>query len=241
MFKQHLVNWLYVEFLNCSVILCSICSWWIDFLVKSHCSKVGVQIVIVEVSWKAPPHAAIAALTLVGKTWGWMQATAQRSLTMAKCPREGRRCIRCTSLLQNFLSACSLLHFDALIRNPSYSVEAWGTTLFGRGGESQYYLAFTFTFIGWGCLALVIRGAPSMTFLGWFVFDRCLGSLSLKFDDPDSSLWIWSSSLSSFFSPEGPSRRRHTAASLTSNICHFISSSCQAQQKSAGCEVYNNK
>ena len=53
MFKQNLVNWLYVEFLKCSVILCSICSWWIDFLVKSHCSKVGVQIVIVEVSWKA--------------------------------------------------------------------------------------------------------------------------------------------------------------------------------------------
>ena len=53
MFKQHLANRLYVEFVKCSVILCSICSWRIDFLVKSHCSKVGVQIVIVEVSWKA--------------------------------------------------------------------------------------------------------------------------------------------------------------------------------------------
>ena len=42
-----------------------------------------------------------------------------------------------------------LQNFDALIRNPSYSVEAWGTILFGRGGESQYYLvlAFTFTFV----------------------------------------------------------------------------------------------
>ena len=53
LFKWQLVNWLYVQLAYCAEVWCSICSWGNRFLCNRHCSKCGVQIALVQLTWKA--------------------------------------------------------------------------------------------------------------------------------------------------------------------------------------------
>ena len=82
MFRYHLVNWLCVQFVYCSKVWCSISIWANGFLFNSYCSKHGVQITVVQLTWKAPYKQAslpvgaravillgIAALRVCGCRW----------------------------------------------------------------------------------------------------------------------------------------------------------------------------